>query len=112
MAGLFGFNRDQIERIAGMLRDYESGATIRPNTQRRRPLPAAIRLKIGKLKGVLTQGGTQDIDVWTGTTETDSGDDINAKDWMLKSGESVASGKKVTFAWVNGRYYVIAGECA
>lgn len=67
---------------------------------------------IGKLDGTLTQGGAQTMSVWTGDPAADSSMNLTAEDWLLLSGNEIASGKKVWVRWMHGIWYVQAAECA
>lgn len=87
-------------------------------TQHRRrnntPVPRIVLR--GKLDGQLAKDGSATMSVWRfdGSSETDTGENITVYDWMLKTGQTVASGKKVVaeFFMDSGRWYVVAAECA
>ncbi len=74
----------------------------------------AIGIKIGKLDGTLTDASSATMSVWihNGTAFVDSGENITVNDWLLGSGQTIASGKKVIAASVFGTLIVIAAECS
>lgn len=70
---------------------------------------------IGKLDGSLSRGGSATVSVWSGGggSESDSGANITARDWLMKSGATaIAAGKKVVCRLINGTWYVTEAECA
>ena len=70
---------------------------------------------IGKLDGPLPQGGSATVSVWAGDlgSEEDTGANITAGDWLMKSGATaIARGKKVICKRINGKWYVVEAECA
>jgi hypothetical protein len=73
----------------------------------------ADSMLIGKLDAELTAGGSATMSIWTGAggSESDSTENVTVYDWLLGSGQTVASGKKVVVAYINGVPYVIAAEC-
>lgn len=69
---------------------------------------------IGKLDGTLSQGGSATVSVWAGQpgSEADTGKNVKAYDWLMKSGATaIASGKKVTLTRICGVWYATNGEC-
>jgi hypothetical protein len=70
-------------------------------------------LKRGKLDGSQSYQGSATLSVWAwnGSAEADTGEDVTVYDWLLPSGGSIASGKKVVAAYVGGRWYVVSAEC-
>lgn len=69
---------------------------------------------IGKLDGALAQGGSATVSIWTGAggSESDSGKNIVAYDWLMKTGaDNIATGKKVVVTIINGVPYVTEAEC-
>lgn len=70
---------------------------------------------LGKLDETLSQGGSATVSVWSGPagSETDTGLNVTAYDWLMKSGATaIASGKKVFLTRVCGRLYATNAECA
>jgi hypothetical protein len=67
----------------------------------------------GKLDDTQSYQGSATLSVWAwnGSAEADTGENVTAYDWHLKSGQSIASGTQVTAALVGGRWYVIAAQC-
>ncbi len=65
----------------------------------------------GKLDGILTDGGSIAMSVWSGAPLADSGDTVTVYDWFLESGGTLASGTKCKAVWYHGRLYVTAAEC-
>ncbi len=69
----------------------------------------------GKLAGTLSAGLSATLNVWgwNGSAEAATGKTLTVYDWLLMSGQTIASGKKVTATLDIGsnRYYVIAAEC-
>lgn len=60
-----------------------------------------INEAIGKLDSTLAQGGSATVSIWAGTggSEADTGLNVVAFDWLMKSGASdIAAGKKFFFA--------------
>jgi len=69
---------------------------------------------IGKLDEALEQGGSATVSIWSGEggSEVDTGINITAFDWLMKSGaDDIAAGKKVLIRWINGVPYVTEAEC-
>lgn len=75
---------------------------------------AAVVVAKGKLSTSLSFGGSATVRLWyvVSGTETDTGIDITAYDWLLKSGQTVASGTQVVLMSINGRWYVVGGQCS
>jgi len=70
---------------------------------------------IGKLDGSLSVGGSATVSVWAynGSSVADSGVNITAYDWLLKTGATaIASGKKVVCQYIGGRWFITEAECA
>lgn len=69
---------------------------------------------IGKLDAELSQGSSVTVSIWSGTAnaETDSTINITAYDWLLATGQTMASGAKCAGLFINGIPYIIGGECA
>jgi hypothetical protein len=71
----------------------------------------------GKLDGALTFGGSATMSVWehSGSAEVDTTENITVYDWLLASGQTVASGRKVVahqMKTASGyRWYVTSAEC-
>jgi hypothetical protein len=71
----------------------------------------------GKLDGALTFGGSATLSIWrwSGSAEVDTTEDITVYDWLLASGQTVASGRKVVAVKMETatgfRWYVISAEC-
>lgn len=70
----------------------------------------------GKLDGSLSYQGSATLSVWkyNGSAEADSGENITVYDWLLSSGQSVASGKQVTafYDLASSRWYLDAAQCS
>lgn len=66
----------------------------------------------GKLDTTLSAGSSATMSVWEsdGVTQTDTGDNVTVYDMVLGSG-SIAAGKRVATAVMNGFNVVIAAEC-
>lgn len=70
----------------------------------------------GKLDGTLNPGSSATLSIWIPDENSpgvriDSTENVTVYDWLLESGQTVASGKKVFAAYVDGRYEVIAAAC-
>lgn len=70
--------------------------------------PHPITKVIGKLDGSLSYQGTATVSVWGGAqgSEADESFNLTAGEWVLASGESLASGTQVTCEWIGGGWYV------
>lgn len=70
--------------------------------------PTVLR---GKLTGTLSPGGSAEMTVWRSDAATS--ETVTVHDWMLKSGQTIASGKKVVATYFpdSKRWYVTAAEC-
>jgi hypothetical protein len=69
----------------------------------------------GKLAGALSSvGGSATMNVWerSGGAEAWTGETLTVYDWLLKSGQSIPSGTRVTALIVNGRWYVNGAQCS
>ena len=73
---------------------------------------APITKIIGKLAEACSVGETDvDVDIWSDTGDTTM--NLNANDWLMKSGATdIASGKKVVCEFINGKWYITEAECA
>lgn len=71
-------------------------------------------LLMGKLDGALAYQGSATMSVWAwdGSADADTGENVTVYDWLLSSGQSVASGKQVVAAYVGGRWRVIGSQCS
>lgn len=68
----------------------------------------------GKLDGALSQGSSATVSLWWGgSTPYDSGINVTAYDWLLKSGQQLDAGTKVKVEWFpqDGVWWVTAAEC-
>lgn len=77
---------------------------------------ARVRAKIkGVLDGSLAYASSATMSVWefNGVGDADTGENVTVYDWLLSSGQSIASGKNVTAFWdaASGRYYVDGAQC-
>lgn len=116
MADTYKFNREGTERIVKAVRRVE-GQLQNPGLIRATG-PRAVSdpgMKRGKLDGTLSVGGSATMSVWkwNGSAEADTGDNITVYDFLLASGQTIASGKKVVAEWdsASGRWYVVSAEC-
>lgn len=68
----------------------------------------------GKLDGVLNFGSTATMSVWAwnGAAEADTTENVTVNDWLLSSGQSVASGTQIWASLSQGRYYADGAQCA
>lgn len=70
----------------------------------------------GKLDAQLSYQGSATLSIWwyNGSAEADTTENVTVYDWLLSSGQTIASGKQVTAAWDarSGRYYVTGAQCA
>jgi hypothetical protein len=70
----------------------------------------------GKLDGTLSYQGSATLSIWwyNGSAEADTTENVTVYDWLLSSGQTIASGKQVTAAWDSrsSRYYVTGAQCA
>ena len=68
----------------------------------------------GKLDGDLEQGSSATVSLWhhDGDSLVDTGVNVTAYDWFLKTGETISSGLKVKVAkHQDGKWWVEAAEC-
>jgi len=113
---MVGFTPESAERIADTVRIVERmpGNTSRGSRRRNNTPPARLVLR-GKLDGTLNKDSSATMSVWryNGSAEADTSENVTVYDWMLKTGQTIASGKKVVaeFFLDSGRWYVIAAEC-
>lgn len=84
-------------------------------TNRRLIIPTGS-FHIGKLDAQLNEGSSATCSVWedSGGSWVDSTKNVTVHDWLLATGDNIASGKKVTFSLHRqSRQYVVTGaECA
>jgi hypothetical protein len=69
---------------------------------------------IGKLDGSLSQGSYATVSKWTcaGGSFSDTGDNVTAYDWLMKSGATaIASGKKVVYVMIGDTMVILEAEC-
>lgn len=71
-------------------------------------------LLMGKLDATLnyTSSATLSIWAWNGSADADTTENVTVYDWLLSSGQSIASGKQVVAAYVGGRWRVIGAQCS
>lgn len=71
------------------------------------------KLLIGKLDGTMNYAGSATMSVWAwnGSADADTTVNVTVYDWLLKSGQSIASGTQVVAAYVGGRWRVIGAAC-
>ena len=70
---------------------------------------------IGKLDGPLAQGSSAKVSKWTcaGGSFSDTGDNVTAYDWLMKSGATaIVSGKKVVYVMIGDTIVILEAECA
>jgi hypothetical protein len=87
-----------------------------PSAGQRIPLPG-VQWHLGKLSGTLAAGGSATVEVWqvdpaSGDLE-DSTFSVEAYDWLLASGDSIAAGTTVMILQhlQSKRWYVFAAGC-
>jgi hypothetical protein len=72
-----------------------------------------ITVMRGILDATLNQGSSATVSLYGGSAgTTDTGVNVTGNDYLLKSGQSVASGKKCKVEVINGILYVTQAECA
>jgi hypothetical protein len=114
------FESNAAQRIVNAVKKTEAMPTTAPPSvgSRRPSSPIGFYWFLhGKLNGPLLQGSTAQMTVWffnsqSGEESAGSGV-ITVYDWLLKTGQSIAAGKKVAVAFdlASGRYYVMSAEC-
>lgn len=79
-------------------------------------LVAILRTKVkGVLDATLTQGASTTMSVWEYSgSEGDTGENLTVYDWLLDTGQTVASGARVTAFYDanSGRWYVDGARCS
>lgn len=109
LVGLTPATAQQVKQLLG--RD-----TTPPPPARRRPKGGAGGFVIGKLDGALSFGGSATLSVWAwnGSAYADTTENLTVYDWLLSSGQSVASGTQVTaqFDGRSGRWIVAGSQCS
>lgn len=91
------------------------GAALGTGSEVRVPvIHAHAQAFIGKLDATMSPAGSAVVSIWSGTagSEADTTVNITAYDWLLATGQTIASGKKVIGVFINGIPYVISAECA
>ena len=91
--------------------------TTPPPPARRRPRgDGGGSFVIGKLDGSLSYQGSATLSVWywNGSAYADTGTNLTVYDWLLSSGQTVASGVQVTasFDARSNRWFVTGAQCA
>ena len=78
-------------------------------------IPAPARWHWAKLDGTLSAGGSATASIWNwnGSALVDSGNNVTVYDWLLGTGETIASGKKIKIDLhlESQRWYVTSAEC-
>jgi hypothetical protein len=71
-------------------------------------------MEVGKLDAEMSYQGSVAVSIWrwNGSAMADAGYNITANDWLLSSGQTIASGKQVVIARIAGRWFVIGTQCA
>lgn len=114
-------SQGDFDRIATTVRRVEAMPQNIAGKHRRRHIgmsAGGAKLRRGKLDGSLSAGGHAVVSIWavnaSTATDADTGDNVTAYDWLLKTGKSFPAGTKVIVAWFadSRRWYVIAAGCA
>ena len=66
---------------------------------------------LAKLDDTLNSGGNVTAKIWSGDPLDDSGISVDAYDWFLASGDTLAGGTKVMLKWFSGHLYVTSAGC-
>lgn len=81
-------------------------------------VPDKAVLHLAKLSAQMSKDGTATAKIWkslpgSSVDEEETGVEITAHDWMLDTGDTLASGSRVVLFQhhSSGKYYVIAAEC-
>jgi len=104
------FSRENAERIARIV-PFVEHMMRNPRERRGRWGGNYFTPKLGKLDGSLAQGGSVTMSVWAGDPLADTGDDITAYDWFLKTGESLPANTKCKAEFLCGKWRVTVAEC-
>jgi len=74
-------------------------------------LLSGFDIAFGKLDGELARDSSATMSVWAGSTLADTGDNITVNDWLLSTGDSLATATKCVAVKYHTKWYVIAAEC-
>lgn len=69
----------------------------------------------GKLDGEMSYQGTQTVSIWrwNGSAMADTTLNVTARDWLLSSGQTIASGKQVVIMrHPSGQWFVVGAQCS
>lgn len=114
--GVVFLSNNAVRKIRKLIKwSKEHQSQYRRRDDRRRQ-PSILRFVLkGKLDATLSAGGSATMIVWfdDGTSEAESDETVTVYDWLLKTGQTIANGSRVTAAFepASGRYYVTAAEC-
>lgn len=72
-----------------------------------------LEVKIGKLDGALSYQGSATMSEWSfnGSADADTGINETVYDWLLLSGQSIATGTQVVAARAGEQWRVIGAQC-
>ena len=108
----FGFvDGDSFKRIAREVRDAEripKHDNVGPEDTS--SVPPGVSY-LAKLDDTLNSGGNVTAKLWAGDPLDETNIEVDAYDWFLASGDTLAGGTKVKLEWFSGHLYVVAAGC-
>lgn len=73
------------------------------------------RWECGKLDGTMSYDGTATVSVWkwNGSAMADTSENVTARDWLLSSGQTIASGTRViVLKHRRNQWFVVGAQCS
>lgn len=109
-----GFTPQSAARVARATRQVERWVKNTPQS-RGRWGGVNSRWECGKLDGSMSFDGTATMSIWKwdGSTMADTGENVTVRDWLLASGQTIASGTRVVaIKHRGGQWFVVGAQCS
>jgi hypothetical protein len=109
-----GFTEESAARVARATKTVER---MRRNGKppRARFVGGGGRWECGKLDAEMSYDGTVTVSIWrwNGSAMADTTENVTARDWLLSSGQTIASGKRViVMKHRSNQWFVVGAQCS
>lgn len=108
-----GFTQESAIRVARATREVERWVQNEPKS-RGRFAGTHSRWECGKLDAQMSFDGTVTVSIWkwNGTAMVDTGENVTARDWLLSTGQTIASGTRViVLKHRRNQWFVVGAQC-
>lgn len=109
-----GFTEESASRVARATKIVER---MRRNQKppRARFIGGSGRWECGKLDGSMSYDGTATVSIWrwNGSAMADTGENVTVRDWLLSSGQTIATGTRViVMKHRSNQWFLVGAQCA